>query len=400
MKVKIKKGTASGKITAPPSKSYAHRILIAAFLSQNSCKIENVAFSRDILETLGCLESLGANYKKSENSVEFFKEQKAKTPIFTCNESGSTLRFLIPISLVFFDSVEFICGERLIKRGIGVYEEIFKDYGISFNKTQTKIQINGKLKSGKYKIKGDISSQFISGLMFSLPLLKEDSFIEIIEPFESKSYVDITVEVLKNFGINIEKQGENLYFIKGGQKYISKNSFVENDWSNSAFFYALNYIGGNVLVEGLNQNSKQGDKECLNIFENLKKGNLDINLSLTPDLAPIVFCLSAILNGGNFTGTKRLAIKESDRRESVKQELEKLGIKVEIDGDFVKVIKGDLQIPNEPINSHNDHRIAMAFAVLLTLTGGEIMGAECTLKSYPNFFSELEKLNIGVEYEY
>lgn len=398
MIVKISKGVANGQITAPPSKSYAHRLLISSALTKSGCKVNNVAFNNDILETLNCLKSLGANFIVKENSVEFFSCDLGKNKNFICNESGSTLRFLIPISMVYNESVVFSLGERLFNRGISVYEEIFKEKGIKIHKEDNKIVVSGKLTAGNYKVRGDVSSQFISGLLFSLPLLEGDSTIEVLYPFESKNYVDITLDVLKEFGIHIERK-ENFFYVKGNQKYLEKDTFVEGDYSNSAFFHALNYLGGNVLINGLNKDSKQGDKEYLQVFERLKNKDFPINLSNIPDLAPIVFCLSASLQGGTFVGTKRLELKESDRRKCVKEELEKLGITLNIDGDLVSVDNNISELKSI-INSHNDHRICMAFAIILTQIGGKIAGAESVNKSYPNFFDELSKLGIGIEYEY
>ena len=289
--------------------------------------------------------------------------------------------------------------EKLISRGVGVYQEVLKDSGISFAISKDEIVADGTLKAGRYQVRGDVSSQFITGLMFALINLKEDSEIVVTEPFESKSYVDITIGALKEFGIEVEEKSSNCYYIKGNQKFVAKNLVVEGDWSNSAFLTAFNYIGGKVNVLGLNENSLQGDKEIVNIFEKLEKGFYKIDLSNCPDLGPIAFTMAGLKHGAQFTGTKRLKIKESDRAEAMKTQLEKCGIEVGVMENSVTIKPGKLKSPTEILDGYNDHRIVMALSVLCSVLGGKISMAQAVKKSFPDFFERLAQLNIGVEYE-
>ena len=392
MKVRIFKSEAKGKVVAPPSKSVAHRALICGALSQKS-NIKNLAFSKDIEATLGCLKALGAKAEETENALSIgslnpFEPGDGAT--LFCNESGSTLRFMLPLCMLSNKKITLTGSERLFSRPLSIYEEIAEQNGILFEKTKNSVTVCGKLKAGNYKLRGDISSQFISGLMFALPLLDGDSSIEITHKFESASYIDITVSALKTFGIEIKRQ-KNTYYINGNQRYRSCDYIVEGDFSNAAFLDGFNLLGGSVSVEGLNLESKQGD-----IYPALQKGNNRFDLSDCPDLAPVLFALSSQF-GAEFTGTQRLKIKESDRAEAMKKELKKLGVEVEVFDDAVTIKKSELKAPKEPINCHNDHRIAMAMALLLTKTGGIIENAQAVEKSFPDFFKTIKKLGIEME---
>lgn len=401
MKAVIKPSKPHGKFCAPPSKSFAHRIMICAALADGTSKISNLSESQDISATADCISALGAIFEKTENGAEItgITKKTYATPVFPCRESGSTLRFFIPIACALFDSSIFEGSTRLIERGIGVYEEIFKNIGIKIGKSDNSIAFSGKLTAGEYTLCGNISSQFISGLMFALPLLSGDSKISVLPPVESKPYIDITLSVLRDFGIEISECGENEYFVKGNQRYIPKNATVEGDWSNSAAFFALDALGADIEITGLSDKSLQGDKIITKYIDDLKKSNPIIDLSACPDLAPVLFALSAALGGGEFTGTARLKIKESDRAEAMKEELSKFGIDMELYDNRAVISKGALLPPKEPINSHNDHRIVMATAILLTLTGGVIDGIEAVKKSFPDFFEALASLGVDISYE-
>ena len=398
MNVKIEKGRASGRITAPPSKSYAHRLLIASALAGEGSIVENIAQSEDILATLNCIKNLGIEYKFNGSKVDFLSNKKPRIKgVLDCNDSGSTMRFMIPLALTTGENVTLKGTERLISRGVGIYKEVLK--GVSFTQTPTEIKISGKLQSGVYEIKGDISSQFITGLVYALPLLKGDSVIKILPPVESRSYIEMSVYTLSLFGIKIDRINENEYKIKGSQKFLPSCEKVEGDWSNSAFMHALNEVGGNAIVDGLNPNSLQGDKAYLDAFEKLNKGFAEIDLGNCPDLAPVLFAVASVKNGAKFINTKRLKIKESDRALVMAEELKKFGVICETKNNFAIVYKSELKKPSVSLYGHNDHRIVMALSVLLTLTGGKIEGAEAVKKSYPNFFEDLVSLGINVEYE-
>ena len=396
MRVKFKPSLAHGEITAPPSKSFAHRALICGALSSGS-KINNIAISEDISATLNALKNLGAQIDCSECYAVIgglLQSNTGETEIYV-NESGSTLRFLIPLSLLSGNKTVFKGADRLFERDLSVYEQIAKEQDILFCRDKNSITVCGTLKGGEFNIRGDISSQFVSGLMFALPLLKDDSFISFTSPLQSKPYIDMTADVLSHFGVEI-KYTENGYFIKGSQIYRPCEYTVEGDYSNSAFLDAFNLLGGSVSVNGLNNRSLQGDKIYKEIFKKIENyGTYD--LSDCPDLAPVLFAISANLSGARFKGTERLKIKESDRAECMKEELEKFGAQLIVSNNEVIVEKSVIHAPSSPLSSHGDHRIVMALSVLLSVYGGEIEGAEAVNKSYPQFFSDIKKLGIEVE---
>lgn len=399
MRIKIMPSVLSGKFYAPPSKSFAHRAMICAALSDEKSNISNISKSEDLLATLDCISALGADIIENGGNLEICGNQKEKKAVFPCRESGSTLRFFFPIALALFDSATFLGSKRLLERGISVYEDIFKNCGIKISKENTAIKTSGKLTAGEYTLKGNISSQYISGLLFALPLLSSDSKITVIPPVESKPYINITLSVLKSFGIEIIEESENRYLVKGNQRYAPCNMKIEGDWSNSAVFFALNELGSDISVLGLNNESLQGDKVIKDYVKRLNFDSPKLDISDCPDLAPVLFALAAAKNGAEFIGTKRLKIKESDRAAAMQNELLKIGIETEIFENSVKVIKGVLGAPKVPIASHNDHRIVTAMAMLLTITGGEIDGAEAVSKSLPDFFEALKSLGAEVIYE-
>ena len=397
MKAIIEKSQAKGKAFAPPSKSYAHRLLICGALAKGNSIIDGISQSVDMEATLDCIGALGVSYTKTGDRVSInggiTKENKQR--ILNCFESGSSLRFFIPIALLTGDECVLKGSERLMSRGLEVYDEIFKKQNISCIKEKNQITLKGTLKPDTFNVRGDISSQFISGLLFALPLLNGDSIINVTTKLESASYIDITIEALKLFGIEIQK-GHSTYFIRGNQKYVCSQQSVEGDYSNSAFLDAFNVLGGDVDVLGLNEDSIQGDKIYKEYFELIKSGTPTLDISNCPDLGPVLFTLSALKNGATFTGTKRLKIKESDRVEAMRQELFKLGVKLDVQENSVTVYNG-AHTPNEMLFGHNDHRIVMALTLALTQFGGEIEGCEAVSKSYPDFFEKIAKLGIRVE---
>ena len=399
MTVTIKKSKAKGIIAAPPSKSMAHRALICGALSGGS-EIYNIEYSNDILATLDCLTALGAKIEIQGSKIKCggLNPFVSKESVLDCRESGSTLRFMIPVCMLSGSKITFTGSNRLFERNLTIYEEIAKQNGILFAKGENNLTVCGRLKSGSYKIAGNISSQFISGLLFALPLLDGDSTLEITGEYESEPYVDLTIKSLKDFGVVIEKD-DRIYKIKGGQKYIAQNMTVEGDYSNAAFLDGFNLLDGDVLVSGLDESSLQGDKIYKKMYEGLKNGEKQFDMSNCPDLAPVMFALSAVYGGAHFTGTKRLKIKESDRAAAMKQELAKFGIKVDVNNNDVTVHGGELKAPSETLCGHNDHRIVMALSLLCTLTGGSIGDAQSVAKSYPDYFEKIKSLGIVIEDE-
>ena len=400
MKVKIDKSALSGTVVAPPSKSMAHRMLICAGLSKGTSKVHGIAPSEDILATLDCLKQIGASFTYDGDTVIINgagNENAREERELYCRESGSTLRFFIPLCLL--DGKKTILGgtQKLLSRPLGVYENICKSQGIEFGNDGDKLTVKGVLSSGNYKIQGNISSQFISGLMFALPLLGGDSTIDIIPPIESCSYINLTIQALGEFGVTVKWLDERTLFIPGSQSYQPREVTVEGDYSNGAFFEALNYLGHNVKVEGLCPESIQGDRVYREFFPMLEKGTPTVHLADCPDLGPVLFALAAAKNGGVFTGTHRLRIKESDRGAAMAQELKKFGVSVRIEEDTIVVYPAKFHAPSEVLCGHNDHRIVMALSILLTKTGGIIEGAEAVKKSMPDFFEKIIQLGAKVE---
>lgn len=399
MIVQINKGSAAGRIQAPPSKSMAHRTLICGALSSGST-VTGVEFSEDIKATIACLKNLGAKVEIEGSTVKIGGLLENNSDIvnpLNCNESGSTLRFLLPICLLKGKSAVLSGKKRLFERSLSIYEEICNAQGIKYKQTEDCVAVSGTLQSGLYEVRGDISSQFISGLLFALPLLEADSRIVITGKFESASYIGLTLKALGDFGIRVTRADANTFYIPGSQSYKSKTVCVEGDYSNAAFFEALNLFGGNVMLKGLDEKSLQGDKVYKEYFFLLSGVKRELDLSDCPDLGPILFAVAAAKGGGYFTGTGRLRIKESDRVAAMAEELAKFGIPVIADENSVTVGKAELKAPTVALKGHNDHRIVMALSVLCTLTGGVIDGAEAVAKSLPDFYNRLASLGIEVK---
>lgn len=396
MNVKIEPSELKGSICAPPSKSYAHRLLICSALAEGKSIVSGISGSDDMKATLGCMQALGAEITQEGTSAEVRGISKKCTdvPVLDCNESGSTLRFFIPISLVFADKAVFKGTQRLIERGVGIYEEMLGGFGIAFDKKPDSITVSGSLKAGSYTMRGDVSSQFASGMLFALPLLAGDSVLTVTEPVESRSYIDITIDALKTFGVITEENPKNVFRIKGGQSYAAKEIAAEGDWSNAAFLYGFNSIGAKLEIKGLNHESIQGDMACTGMFEALNGHSPEIDISNCPDLGPVLFAAAAAKNGAEFTGIRRLRIKESDRAQAMAQELLKFGIECEIKENVMIVKKGVLKKPDEILSGHNDHRIVMSMALLCSIAGGEIEGAQAVKKSWPGFFEEMAALGL------
>lgn len=399
MNITIKKGKASGVVSIPSSKSVAHRLLINAALTDGETIINGLSLNEDIGATIDCLKTLGAkiDYSHGRCTVHGTNDRGESPHRLHCRESGSTLRFMIPLCL---DSVktELYGSPRLIERPNSVYSEICEKNGFFWQSDGEKITVCGGLKSGEYEVPGNISSQFITGLMLALPTLEGDSVIRLTTEPESLSYIDMTVASLAAFGIVIEKRSEREWFIKGSQSRRSPGIInVEADESGAAFFGALNYIGGDVKLDNLNNNSCQGDRVWRLFFPMLESGRPEISIKDCPDLGPILMSLAACLNGVTLRDTARLKIKESDRGGAMAEELEKLGVKVTVEENTITVDPSGIHAPNEALDGHNDHRIVMSLAVLLTRFGGRINGAQAVSKSMPQFFTMLNSLGIETE---
>ena len=393
MKRFVSKNVAEGKICVPTSKSVAHRMLIAASLCKGEAStIRGITPSEDLLATIDCLRALGVKIEYSGDTAKVYGidlSESVPTMALNCRESGSTLRFIIPIALLSGEKITLHGSKRLFERPLDVYEKI----GFSFKKSDEAIIASGNLHAGEYNIPGDVSSQFITGLIFALSTLKDDSKINITTKIESRSYIDLTISALSSFGIKAYWDNDSI-IIPGGQVGHGGDLTVEGDWSGAAFMLALNHLGGRVTIDGLNDESLQSDRACLKYFKMLDQGFCEINIENCPDLGPILFTVAAAKDGARFIGTKRLKIKESDRAEAMKEELEKFGAEIIIEENSVTVKKCPLHSPTVTLNGHNDHRIVMSLAILCTIYGGEIDGCEAVAKSYPDFFKDLETLGI------
>lgn len=395
MIAKIKKAQIDGRIKAIPSKSYAHRIAICNFLAGNENLVDCGGFtSRDIEATINCLSAL-----------------KSGETLLDCGESGSTLRFMIPLCSALGGNYELVGHGRLMQRPNDELFGTISSRGVAIEQTDS-IKLSGKISGGEFFIRGDISSQYVSGLLMALPLLKEDSKIILTTPLASAPYVDITLEVLKNYGINIVR-ADNVFLIKGRQAF--KGQLVpEGDWSNSAFLLALGGIFGKITVTGLNLNSVQGDKKILEVLEQagclvetkddsvtVKKNNLNsfvLDAEDCPDLVPIVSVIGAFSEGMTvISNIERLRIKESDRIESTMAMLKAFGITCATDGHVLAIYGARVKAGR--IDSFNDHRVVMASAVLASGAEeeSEIFNAQAVEKSYPNFFEDLRAIGGQVD---
>ena len=392
----------NGTVSAPPSKSFAHRYLIASALSDNESTISNVAFSDDIIATLNCLHAYGKkHFRDFENHKVTFSNESVKNinPTFDCKESGTTLRLFMPIAMQKYEETNFIGSSRLIERGVKIYEDLFKY--VRFYKDKYSIKTNGLLTSSRFELPGNVSSQYISGLLYALPLLNSDSEVIITTNLDSKNYVLMTLDVLKNYNINVETNiytsDNNIYFkIPSNQKYIATDYSIEGDYSNAAFLDAFNYFGNDIKIEGLNPNSLQSDKVYKEYFDKLANDFSEIDISNCIDLGPILITFSALKNGARFTSTNRLKIKESDRGNAIATELRKCNADIKILDDEIIVSKTNLSKPAVSLNTHNDHRIAMSLSLLSTMFDITINDYECVNKSYPNYFDDLK--NLGLRY--
>ena len=417
--LKINPSKLKGEVKIPPSKSMAHRAIICAALSDGLCIIENIDYSDDIIATIDAMNSLGAKIVKHKDHIKvigvYGSDEKAQeTRVIDCNESGSTLRFLVPISLLFRGSSKFIGRGNLGKRPLTTYYNIFEKQGIkySYEEDNLNLVINGELKPGTFEVEGNVSSQFITGLLFTLPLLKEDSKIIITTEMESRGYIDLTLRAMSDFGIEIINNNYREFIIKGNQKYNARNYRVEGDYSQAAFFLCADSLGNDVLCKDLDLNSLQGDKEVIDILERMNvvfnandigvKGTTNGELTSTvidgsqcPDIIPVLTSVAALTKGTTeIINAGRLRIKECDRLAAVTSELNKLGAKIIEKEDGLVVTGVEKLQGGVDVWSHKDHRIAMTLAIASTRCKEPIVikDYECIAKSYPNFFEDFKTL--------
>ncbi len=403
MKVFIEQSNPSGTVHAPPSKSMAHRMLILAGLTSGVSEIGNLAFSDDVQATLSCLKRLGVQVEtvapdrirvKGLQPNEFLPASE-----LDCRECGSTLRFLIPLCMLSGETATLTGSERLMQRPLDVYADVANDQNLLFLRSEGSVKVRGPLRPGTFRLPGDVSSQFVSGLLFVLPLLSGDSRMVLTGKIESGPYIAMTLDAIRSFGGVVRRVSDNEFLIPGNQHYHPIQADIEGDWSNAAFFLALRELGFNVAVTGLLRDSRQGDKACVRHFHTLSSAGGTIDLADTPDLGPVEFMYAALKHGGSFTGTKRLRIKESDRVAAMQEELRKCGIIMETAENRVTISSPCATRSEVPLSGHNDHRIVMALSLLCILFGGTIDGAEAVHKSFPDYFEILKELKVKLRYE-
>lgn len=401
MDIRITPAKLSGSVTIPSSKSYAHRALICAALAEGSSVISGISMSKDIEATISAMNALGADCRETgEGKVAVTGIGRAsEKAVIDCNESGSTLRFIIPVAAALGADTEFHGRGRLPERPIDIYTRELSRKGISFDYDHTMpFSISGKLESGIFEVEGDVSSQFITGLLFALPLLKGDSVIKLTSHLESKPYADITIDCLKKFGIEVQECSEG-YRICGGQKYKPCDMIVEGDYSQAAFFYTANALGGDITLQNLNKNSVQGDKKILEIIDDMCYNGNEMNCfnadcSDIPDLVPVLTVLGCFgKEVSRIYNAKRLKIKESNRLEAISVTLNSLGGKVTVTDDGL-VIEPVEKLHGGVVDSFGDHRIVMSAAIAAEKADGDIIikGAEAVEKSYPDFFRDYNNL--------
>lgn len=412
-KIRVYPGSLNGTLSMPPSKSAAHRAIICASLAKGKSIIQPVELSNDIKATIDCMKQLGAKIDIEKNVLKISGTDifSAKNILLDCGESGSTLRFLIPVAAAGGISVQFTGHGKLPERPIGVFTDCLPKHGTEcITQGGLPLQINGKLKSGVFEIPGNISSQFITGLLLALPLLDGDSEIVLTSPAQSIGYIDMTTNIMKDFGVDILKT-KNGWFIKGGQHYKPKSFTVEGDWSQAAFFMAAAALGGKITIDNLDINSAQGDKECFEIYSRFgadvileddgritvihnKLRGIEINAENIPDMVPALAVTAALCEGTTtIKGAARLRIKECDRLAAMADGLSRLGADVtELEDGLI--IKGISSLNGGEVKGFNDHRIVMSMAVAAVMSKEAIIISEpeSINKSYPTFFEDHKKL--------
>lgn len=412
--VRIPPAAAGGQLAAPPSKSAAHRLLIAAALGGSS-RVHGILPSQDMQATLRCLSALGAQFEQTGDTVLFSGGVHAHTPsspvTADCGESGSTLRFFVPLFAALGQPVTLIGSGRLPQRPLTVYEQCLPPNGVTLSRPPMEggvLSVSGKLRGGRFEVAGDISSQFITGLLFALPLCKEDSRLILTSPLQSKGYVQMTLEALGAAGIRIVETADG-YDIAGGQVYRPFDLTAEGDWSQAAFLLAAGAIGGQVAVSGLRSDSAQGDKRIVSLLRQFgaditeKDGlvccrraplrGIEADVSDIPDLVPVLSVVAATAAGTTrLYNASRLRLKESDRLTSTASLLRTLGVRVEETADELHIFGGALH--GGTVDGFNDHRIVMSAAVAAFAADGEITvtDADSICKSWPSFFEDYQRI--------
>lgn len=401
------------EVMAPSSKSFSHRYILGAFFCGKKVRVSNIIYSKDTIATLGAIEAMGAIVEKGEGWADIFfdiNNAKKENVEIDCIESASTLRFIIPVAAALGIKCKIYGRKSLMDRPLDVYIKMFDEIGFSYEyKKGEYIKLNGKLDGGEYEIDGDISSQFITGLLFALSVCRKKSKIIIKKILESKPYVDITLSVLNYYGIKVKNNNYESFEIEPNQKYIPKDATVEGDYSQGCAFIGAGVVGGRVRINNLIKNSVQGDKKFIDFVKQLgakvdvyddyiecEKSHLVskkiFDVSHCPDITPVLSAVCALSEGETkIVGIKRLRIKESDRVKSIVSTLNAFGVKAYATEDEI-VINGQKEVNGGTFDTFNDHRIAMMISVLAIKSNGEVTlkTPMCVEKSYPQFYDDFD----------
>lgn len=427
MTVTIRPSRVTGTAAAPPSKSAGHRAIICASLAGGVSHVTNVQYSQDVEATIAAVRQLGARVTREEANLTIAGIGGGGFATITrpvnCRESGSTLRFLIPLFSLTAQKVSFSGAPSLLARPLDIYADLFAEQGLRFDQTAEKLLIQGQLRAGKITLPGGVSSQFISGLLFTAPLLEDRTVLTVRPPYESGSYVGMTIDMLRRFGITVKVQGRKdgtAIYTVGPQEYQPCDVRVEGDYSQAAFLAALGALNrdknARVTVTGLEPRTNQGDQVIVDLLDRFGAevamdgdaltvgpgplNGIDIDLADCPDLGPVLMVLASFAKGvTTIRNAGRLRLKECDRIAAMQQELGKMGAKIEVDGTTVIVTGAKLHAPQTALDSHNDHRVVMSLTVaaLAADIEAEITGAQAVTKSWPEFFTVLRELGVQAE---